>query len=364
MVNRVLKGFVVKNWGTPTPADFELIRKYISDDIKPEDLFVYPVKLCDNEVDRDGEFFSEEALNKLSDLFIGKPGIYDHDWNKAIQTHSRVYKTEVISEGDYKYLLAHAYTFDDTVIKGVKNGSLKEVSVGFEPGTKTEVDGAVRVDDVLDAYEFSFVSVPAQPKAGVLKNKSKGVINMPDNDFEVKIKGLNSTIDELKNTISSKDAEIASLKSCIKGMKMANGLETLFSNLVPKNSNAKELACNILEEKHFYDEDGNLNVDAAIALLKDEYDFLFDKQVAESNTKDVVDVPLDGVLEPKSNTSDESVVENKENINTDEDLKSFVAKELKNREKNKVVDKALNFTHTPNNTTVKGVVFRAGFHLK
>ena len=362
MISSTLKGLVMKKWGNPTPEDFELIRPFVSDDFKLSDLFIYPVKLCDNATDREGEYFSDLSLQQLADAFIGKPGIYDHDWHKAIQTHSRVYKTEVVEDGDYKYLLAHAYTTYDDLIRGIRSGSLKEVSVGFEPGKKTKTERGICIEDVLDAYEFSFVSVPAQPKAGVVKNKNEEDNKMAEKDFEAQLKGLNTTIDELKETISSKDSEIASLKSHIKSLKMKSGLDNLFSTLVPKNDNAEELACKVLEEKHFYDEEGNLNVDAALALLKDEYDFLFDTEVAEANKSDEL-----VVAEPKSEGEDVTTVPSvpddlkAEDVKTEDDLKSYVAKQYKARQSNSVVEKALGFTHTVNEPSTKSIAMRAGF---
>ena len=40
-----------------------------------EEVFLFDVRLCDNEIDRDGERFSLEALEQLKTLFVGKTGI-------------------------------------------------------------------------------------------------------------------------------------------------------------------------------------------------------------------------------------------------------------------------------------------------
>lgn len=37
-----------------------------------EEVFLFDVRLCDNEIDRDGERFSLEALEQLKTLFVGK----------------------------------------------------------------------------------------------------------------------------------------------------------------------------------------------------------------------------------------------------------------------------------------------------
>ena len=44
-----------------------------------EEVFLFDVRLCDNEIDRDGERFSLEALEQLKTLFVGKTGIFDHN---------------------------------------------------------------------------------------------------------------------------------------------------------------------------------------------------------------------------------------------------------------------------------------------
>ena len=46
-------------------------------ELSESEVYVFPVVLCDNEVDRDFERFSNEALKELAKLFIGKTGIFD-----------------------------------------------------------------------------------------------------------------------------------------------------------------------------------------------------------------------------------------------------------------------------------------------
>ena len=43
-------------------------------------MYTFSLRLCDNEVDRDWERFDTAALNTLGDLFVGKSGIFDHQW--------------------------------------------------------------------------------------------------------------------------------------------------------------------------------------------------------------------------------------------------------------------------------------------
>ena len=50
-------------------------------EMTPEEVYTFSVRLCDNEIDRDGERFDEQTLRELAALFIGKSGIFDHCWS-------------------------------------------------------------------------------------------------------------------------------------------------------------------------------------------------------------------------------------------------------------------------------------------
>ena len=75
-----------------TERDLELINALARRPLKAEEVYTFPVRLCDNEVDRDFERFSRPALEKLAELFVGKCGIFDHQWTAMGQT-ARLYKT-------------------------------------------------------------------------------------------------------------------------------------------------------------------------------------------------------------------------------------------------------------------------------
>jgi hypothetical protein len=53
--------------------------------LRPEDVYIFSVLLCDNEVDRDFESFTEDTLGELAELFTGKTGICDHEWKSGIR---------------------------------------------------------------------------------------------------------------------------------------------------------------------------------------------------------------------------------------------------------------------------------------
>lgn len=172
-----------------------------------EQVYCFRVLLCDNEVDRDNEKFSGEALEKLAELFVGRTGIFDHDCKSSGQT-ARIYDTEVkvfpdrktFDGQEYAALMGYAYmvrTEDNrSLIAEIEGGIKKEVSVGCSvkkrvcsicgaDGSKggcTHIKGRlygdklcfVTLEEPVDAYEWSFVAVPAQRAAGVTKVYGEG----------------------------------------------------------------------------------------------------------------------------------------------------------------------------------------------
>lgn len=197
-----MKQGTVEKGGTPGPEDLEKIGRYTRREFAAGELYAFPVVLCDNEVDRDGERFTAAALEKLAELFVGRPGIFDHA-RKAENQAARIYECRVerdpervTSTGEpYARLAAKAYLprteKNAELIARLDSGIQKEVSVGCSVGKVTcSVCGAdlrnggcqhergktyggklccAELGDPRDAYEWSFVAVPAQREAGVVK---------------------------------------------------------------------------------------------------------------------------------------------------------------------------------------------------
>ena len=203
-------GIVRKSGGVQPPAGNSVpdeealaqINRFTRRDFTTEELYTFPVTLCDNEVDRDGERFTTRALQKLAELFVGKTGIFDHSPKAENQT-ARLYACAVETDGTrttsagepYARLVGRAYLprtgANAEFIAELEAGIKKEVSVGCAVGSVTcSVCGAdlksgscrhvpgktyggvaccTVLDDPTDAYEWSFVAVPAQKEAGVTK---------------------------------------------------------------------------------------------------------------------------------------------------------------------------------------------------
>lgn len=220
---------------SPTEDEMAKINQYTLEELKSEDVFIFKVAMCDNEIDRDHEVFSLSALEALKDLFVGKTVMKDHAHYHTDGQCARIYATELhqdsvkqTSRGEpYTQLIAHCYMLNTPenggIISEIKGGIKREVSVGFRANKATcsicksniwecshwwgkTYDGLTcyaELDDVSDAYELSFVCVPAQPKAAVTKAKGKPrektITQETDttnttNDFDLRMKEMESFI--------------------------------------------------------------------------------------------------------------------------------------------------------------------------
>ena len=183
--------------GVPTSLQLEAINAQAKAALTAEQVYVFSLRLCDDQVDRDGERFDTAALPALAKLFIGKTGIVDHKWSSDNQV-ARIFATEVVMDDGVSYIKAWAYIRRggnaDEVIADIEAGIKKEVSVGCAMGYSVcsicgkeygscghnkgqHYDGQLCcaiLKEPMDAYEFSFVAVPAQPNAGVLKGLGSG----------------------------------------------------------------------------------------------------------------------------------------------------------------------------------------------
>ena len=177
--------------------DLALINRLAKAELTAQHVYTFAVRLCDNEVDRDWERFDQEALEELGRLFEGKCGIFDHNWSAKEQT-ARLYKTEICQEagvtlaGDAcRFLKGYAYMLrnekNSELIQEIEAGIKKEVSIGCSvTGRICSICGQIGCSHLggreyggklcfftltqpTDAYEWSFVAVPAQRKSGVIK---------------------------------------------------------------------------------------------------------------------------------------------------------------------------------------------------
>ena len=193
----IKKSTEVLTSGVPTAVQLEAINAQAKGKLTEEQVYVFSLRLCDDQVDRDFERFDTEALSGLAKLFIGKTGIVDHCWSSENQV-ARIFAAEVVREEGISYIKAWAYIrrggSNDEILADIEAGIKTEVSVGCAMGRSVcsicgseygscghqkgeHYDGQLCctiLKEPMDAYEFSFVAVPAQPNAGVLKAMGGG----------------------------------------------------------------------------------------------------------------------------------------------------------------------------------------------
>lgn len=221
------------------------INKLTRRPLSENEVYVFSVILCDNEIDRDGERFSDEALAELKERFVGKTGIFDHD-PTAVNQNARIFDTELVTDNSrttkygspYKYLKASAYMVrtneNHDLIAEIDGGIKKEVSISCSADKRicsicgcdrnengcSHIKGksygdkqcCIILSDITDAYEWSFVAVPAQVGAGVTKkyfisSKSKGGMTMNENEDFKPIETQEEFENALKGRLDSIVAE-------------------------------------------------------------------------------------------------------------------------------------------------------------
>ena len=122
-----------------TEKDMALINSYSRRKLEPDEIYTFSMILCANDIDRDGEAFTKETLVKMSKLFQGTTGIFDHITSSKNQI-ARIFKTSIIKTdektiyGEDKYLLkAWAYMlktdYTKNLILKIDAGIVKEISV-------------------------------------------------------------------------------------------------------------------------------------------------------------------------------------------------------------------------------------------
>ena len=292
--------------GAVSVQDMELINALSRRKLTQDEVYTFNLILCDNEIDRDSEQFSPSALEALAQMFIGKTGIFDHSMKSRDQT-ARIFKAHVEAvEGKlnsigepYVKLVASAYMprteKNAEIIAEIDAGILKEVSVGCSVGqvtcsicgTNVRQTACAHIKGVSygtkpcyhilshprDAYEWSFVAVPAQRNAGVSKS------------FDMRKKGgepkMNSIIDTLKSADKSivltreQANEIADKLASMS--RMAEYGEKYYAQLSDKVKGLCAIALPEMDAKSFDSLTKKMSIDELISLEK-----AFEKKASES----------------------------------------------------------------------------------
>ena len=121
--------------GIPTDADMRKINAVSAYPLTADQVYIFQIRLCNNDVDRDFERFTTEALHSLAKMYVGKPGYIKH------QEVSRIYNAYVSADierttkaGDvYCEVIADAYVprseISKELIEDLMTDKVKQVSV-------------------------------------------------------------------------------------------------------------------------------------------------------------------------------------------------------------------------------------------
>ena len=278
--------------------DLALINSHSRKALGRDDVYTFKLTLCDNEIDRDLEQFSPEALASLAPLFVGKTGIFDHSMKSRDQT-ARIFKTAVEApEGrqnslgqPYVKLTACAYMpkteKNAPIIDEIDAGILKEISVGCSVGKIncsvcgadlrkspcTHIKGEAYsgkpcyhiLSEPRDAYEWSFVAVPAQINAGV--SKSFNIQN--ERHGETKMSDILKMLKESENGATLTKAQALEFAENYEfALKLAEYGEKYRSDMCDKLSALCAVALPEMDLKIFYGIADKLDVKELSALHK------------------------------------------------------------------------------------------------
>ena len=232
-----------------TDEDLKKINKYTVSPVTADDVFIFKVTMADNEQDdRNYMPFDLEALQALKKLYPGKTMLKDHS-RRADNQIARLYETSLVQDDAKLTELGELHTELEGKVYMIKTDSNKDLIAEIKGGIKKEVSTSCTpekmicnicgtdnmkeycrhwpgyeytVDDgtahgtkkrckmllsgAKEAYELSFVAVPAQPRAGT--HKSIGFTKpVPETE------GTNPEIDtksiETENHTSEKDLDLA-----------------------------------------------------------------------------------------------------------------------------------------------------------
>ena len=217
-----------------TEEELKAINKFTLEPLKADEVFTFKAVLCDNEIDRAFDQFTQKALQDMQKLFLGKTVIKDHRRSMDGQV-ARIYATELVQgtktlkSGEiYTQLVAHCYMVKTAsnadLIAEIKGGIKKEGSISFAPtsaicsicgtdNTKSycrhwpgveyaKENGketcVFKLSGVRDAYEFSLVAVPCQRAAGVSKSYTGETVFEKDQQADTQAPDLDENGEKIK----------------------------------------------------------------------------------------------------------------------------------------------------------------------
>lgn len=196
-----------------TEDDLKKINKYTLTPKTADEVFVFKTIMCDNEQDdRNDMPFNLKALQDLNELYPGKTMLKDHS-RRADNQIARIFDTELTQKANKTTELGEIHTELHSKIYMIRTESNKDLIAEIEGGIKKEVSTScmpkkmicnicgtdnmkhycrhypgveyeitdekgqsskkrckILLHGAKEAYELSFVAVPAQPRASTHKS--------------------------------------------------------------------------------------------------------------------------------------------------------------------------------------------------
>ena len=239
-------------------ADLRKINKYTLSPVTADDVFIFKATIADNEQDdRNYAPFDLKALQDLKKLYPGKTMLKDHS-RRADNQIARVFDTELVQDANKLTDLGELHTELIAKIYMIKTDSNKDLISEIIGGIKREVSTSTvpekmmcsicGVDNMKDycrhypgieydvtdnatgkttkkrckmilrgakeAYELSFVAVPAQPRAGTHKSigfakpvEEKAEETPETNNIDIEKMDTRLADQRLKNAVSFLNSE-------------------------------------------------------------------------------------------------------------------------------------------------------------
>lgn len=192
----------------PTLEELALINGYMRNTATFDNVYVFTVTLCDNDVDKDNKRFTTSALYELKKLFVGKTAIIDE--NPHIAKAARIisctlehFPNRKTKLGDgYCRLTAKAFIKrneeNKALIEAIESKALSEVSIGCAvTSERCSICGddyntcrhkagrkygsklcCVELDEPTDVYEWSFVAKPNKELPCVDRTPEAAIIRL------------------------------------------------------------------------------------------------------------------------------------------------------------------------------------------
>lgn len=252
-----------------TDEDLKKINKYTLSPVKSEDVFIFKATIADNEQDdRNYMPFNLKALQDLNKLYPGKTMLMDHN-KRASNQIARIFATELSQNANkttelgelHTELIAKIYMIktdsNKDLIAEIVGGIKKEVSTSTVPekmvcnicgvdnmkdycrhwpgreydvadnnGKSTKRRCKMLLDGAKEAYELSFVAVPAQPRAST--HKSTGFtkpVEAPETP-EKSIENTDNGTDDTENNIISEKTDARLFTQRVKNAESFFNLES------------------------------------------------------------------------------------------------------------------------------------------